>query len=105
MKIQELSGNEVGETQEASKISIDEDKSFPDSLKSLDISTAEDTSEAVFGWLTNRDQKYQFFFDIDFMIELGRASGDFKRFKELLKDVKIQKSDENVEIKFLIERN
>ena len=39
------------------------------------------------------------------MIELGRASGDFKRFKEILKDVTIQKSEENVEIKFIIEKN
>ena len=34
--------------------------------------------EHLFGWILNQDKKYVNYFDIDFMIEIGRACGNFK---------------------------
>lgn len=42
-------------------------------------------SEFVYGWFVSKDEKYAHFYDIDYMIELGRASGNFSEFKRLLK--------------------
>lgn len=50
--------------------------------------------ETLYGWLVSRDSKYVHYFDIDFMIEIGWSCGDFKWFKELMKEVKILKEKE-----------
>jgi len=39
------------------------------------------------------------------MIEIGRACGNFKRFKEIMKEIKITKSESYIWIEFKFEKN
>ena len=39
------------------------------------------------------------------MIEIGRACGNFKRFKEIMKEIKITKSESYIWMEFKFEKN
>ncbi len=45
----------------------------------------ENLRESVFGWIVSADPKFDQFYDIDFMTEIGRATDDFPMFRRLLK--------------------
>lgn len=59
----------------------------------------------VYGWFVTKDPKFTHFYDIDYMIELGRACQDFSKFKLLLKDQQVKKETNFITLKFKIEKN
>ena len=58
LKIQELQEGEIGEGKPIVQIDTTKDNDFPKNITEPDLSSHEDTTENIFGWITNKDQKY-----------------------------------------------
>jgi len=102
-KLQNLSKDKVGDNKEFNfdleEINEEESKEALPRKNSIDmeipdipeVELPKNEFELLYAWLVNKDSKYVNYFDIDFMIEIGRECGDFKRFKEIMKEIKISR--------------